>query len=135
MYKQIALGVIAVAAVAGAQTFPRRAALVGGGSPNEGKCTVEVVVDGAAEVEIRGANAILRNLSGHAPQWRRFECTSPLPANPADFRFAGVDGRGNQQLLREPRNGGPAVVRIEDRDGGAEGYTFDVTWGGHYFTQ
>jgi len=135
MYKQIALGVIAVAAVAGAQTFPRRAAMVGGGNPNEGKCTIEVVVDGAAEVEIRGADATLRNLSGQAPQWRRFECTSPLPANPVDFRFAGVDGRGNQQLLREPRNGGAAVIRIEDRDGGTEGYTFDVTWGGRNVTQ
>ena len=27
------------------------------------------------------------------------------------------------------RNGSPAIVEIEDRDGGAEGYTFDVTWG------
>jgi hypothetical protein len=42
----------------------------------------------------------------------------------------GVDGRGRQQLVRDPRNGGTAVVRIEDREGGAEGYTFDLIWGG-----
>jgi hypothetical protein len=135
MYKHIIFGAIAVAAVAGAQTYPRRAAIVGGGNPNGGQCTVEVVVDGAAEVEIRGADATIRNLSGQAPQWRRFECTSPMPANAADFRFAGVDGRGKQQLVRDPRNGGAAVVRIEDQDNGSEAYTFNVTWGGYTVTQ
>jgi hypothetical protein len=40
----------------------------------------------------------------------------------------GVDGRGKQQLVRDPRQGGVAVVRIEDREGGAEGYTFDLRW-------
>ena len=54
-----------------------------GGGGDSGKCTVEVVVDGAAEVEIRGDNAVLRNLKGQPPQWRRFECNAPLPANPA----------------------------------------------------
>jgi hypothetical protein len=102
---------------------------VGGGASDRGKCTIEVVVDGAAEVEIRGATANLRDLSGAAPQWRRFECTGPLPANPSGFRFAGVDGRGRQELIREPRNGGAAVVRIDDPDNGSEGYTFDIMWG------
>jgi hypothetical protein len=51
-----------------------------------------------------------------------------MPANPVDFRFAGVDGRGRQQLIGDPRNGGAAVVRIEDPDNGSEGYTFDLTW-------
>ena len=103
---------------------------MGGGSPGQGKCTAEVVVDGSAEVVIRGDSATLRNLGGQQPQWRRFQCTGPLPANPADFRFAGVDGRGRQELVRDPRQGGSAVVRIDDLDGGSEGYTFDVFWGG-----
>ena len=135
MYKQIVLGLIAVAAVAGAQTFPRRAAIVGRGNPNGGQCTVEVVVDGAAEVEIRGADATLRNLSGQAPQWRRFECTSALPANSGDFRFAGINGRGNQELVRDPRNGGTALIRIDDSKGGADTYVFQVAWGGGAVTQ
>ena len=113
------------------QNYERKA-MIRGGSPDRGKCTIEVVVDGAAEVEIRGDNAVLRNLSGRPPQWRRFECTGPLPGNPANFRFTGVDGRGRQTLIREPRNGGGAVVRIEDPDNGSEGYTFDVTWNGGY---
>jgi hypothetical protein len=113
----------------GAQTLNRRAEIVGGGDFNQGKCTVEVVVDGAAEIQIRGDNATMRNLNGQPPQWRRLQCTSPLPANPVGFRFEGVDGRGRQTLLQDPGRGGAAVVRIEDPDGGAEGYTFDLIWG------
>ncbi len=105
----------------------RRAVMRGGGG-NQGKCTIEVVVDGAAEVEIRGDSAFLRTSAGQPAQWRRFECSAPMPANPPGFRFSGVDGRGRQELIRDPRNGGPAVVRIEDPQGGSEGYTFDVTW-------
>ncbi|HWC99005.1 MAG TPA: hypothetical protein VG456_19730 [Candidatus Sulfopaludibacter sp.] len=112
------------------QALQRRATRMGGGSPDRGKCTIEVVVDGAADVEIRGENATLRNLSGQPPQWRRFECTSPMPVNPPNFRFSGVDGRGRQELVRAPQNGGMAVVRIQDSGGGSEGYTFDLTWGG-----
>ena len=129
----LAIGVVAYAAIAGtagAQTLQRRATLRPGGSPDRGKCTIEVVVDGAAEVEIRGDTGTLRNLSGQPPQWRRFECTGVMPANAPNFRFTGVDGRGSQELVRDPRQGGFAVVRIQDPQGGAEGYTFDLTWGG-----
>jgi len=118
----------AVIGPARAQTFERRASMRGGEGPGQGKCTIEVVVDGSAEVEIRGDNALLRNTGGRAPQWRRFECSGPLPANPGDFRFKGIDGRGRQQLIRDPRNGGVAVVRIEDSQNGSEGYTFDIMW-------
>jgi hypothetical protein len=130
----ISLATLAAAAapLCAQQTYQRRATFLGGGGGDRGKCTIEVVVDGAADVEIRGDFATMRNLSGNPPQWRRFECTGPLPANPAGFRFAGVDGRGRQTLIRDPRNGGPAVVRIEDSSGGAEGYTFDLFWGNGY---
>ena len=123
------IGALALTAgLANAQT--RRAAVIGGGSASNGKCTVEVTVDGSAQVEVRGDTATLKDLAGQAPQWRRFECTGPMPANPANFRFAGVDGRGRQTLARDPRNnGGTAVVQIEDTQGGSEGYTFDLFWG------
>lgn len=113
------------------QSYERRA-FIRGGNPDRGKCTIEVVVDGAADVEVRGDSAVLRNLSGQPPQWRRFECTAPMPSNPANFRFSGVDGRGRQTLIHDPRDGGVAVVRIEDPDNGSEGYTFDLTWSGGY---
>jgi len=122
--------ILALVVTASAQTLQRRASFLNGARPGEGRCVVEVVVDGAAEVEIRGDNATLRNLKGQPPQWRRFECTGPVPVNPGGFRFRGVDGRGSQVLMQPPQNGGPAVVRIEDPDNGTEGYTFEITWGG-----
>lgn len=113
---------------ASAQPLERRAQITGGGGRDQGKCTIEVVVDGVAEVQIQGDRATIRNIDGQTPQWRRFVCNEPMPPNPAGFRFAGVDGRGRQSLVRSPQGGGPAVVRIEDPQGGSEGYTFDVTW-------
>jgi hypothetical protein len=123
--------VFVVAWPSGAQPqFERRATMVGGGSFDRGKCTIEVVVDGIAEVEIRGDQGIIRNIAGQPAQWRRFQCSAPLPRNPAEFRFQGIDGRGRQQLLRDPRDGGAAIVRIEDPQSGSEGYTFDLIWTG-----
>ncbi len=94
------------------------------------KCRLEIVVDGAAEVAIRGDSAELRTLSGQQAEFRRFICSQPMPANPVGFRFSGIEGRGHQSLVREPARGGPAVVRIEDRQGGREAYTFDIEWRG-----
>ena len=106
-----------------------RAQIRGGG--DHGKCTIEVDVDGVAEIEIQGDQGRMRTLSGNPAGWRRMECNQPLPPNPVDFRFSGVDGRGRQTLLRDPSsNRGVAVVRIEDPQGGHEGYTFDIEWRG-----
>jgi hypothetical protein len=120
-----------IAGLHGQATTERRASLSGSGGGDSGKCTVEVYVDGSAEVELRADRGFLRTLSGQPAQWRRFVCSGPVPANPNDFQFSGVDGRGRQELVQSPRNGrGVAVVRIEDREGGAEAYTFDVVWSG-----
>src|ERR1022692_4138754 len=119
----------ALASAVFAQSYQRQATIVGGGGQDRGKCTIEVVVDDVAQVEIRGTTATLRNISGQPAQWRRFECTAALPANPTNFSFAGVDGRGRQELVKDPRNGGVAVIQIEDKDAGSEGYTFALTWG------
>ena len=77
-----ALAVLCVPA--DAQSQSRRATFRGGESRNEGKCTIEVVVDSVAEVEVRGDNAVLRTISGQPAQWRRFECSGRMPDNPAN---------------------------------------------------
>ena len=129
MYTRYLLTATGLAALcASAQTYERRADITGGGDRDRGKCTIEVVVDGTAEVEIRGDRATLRNVAGQPPQWRRFVCNMPMPMDPVGFRFAGVDGRGRQTLIRAAERGTPAVIRIEDPQGGAEGYTFDIFW-------
>lgn len=106
----------------------RTANVRGGGG--DGKCTIEVEVDGVAEVEIRGTTARLRTRQGQRATWRRFDCNQAMPTRPNAFRFRGIDGRGRQDLVRDPSNGGIAVVRIQDEKGGREGYTFDIMWRG-----
>lgn len=122
------VGCAVQANAASEQTF--RANITGGGG-DSGKCTIEVEVDDTAEVEVYGVEGRIRTLSGNPSTWRRFQCTSPLPRNPVDFRFRGIDGRGRVELIRDPRNsGGRAVIRIQDSQGGREGYTFDLEWRG-----
>jgi hypothetical protein len=122
-------GWVAICLPVSAQTITRRAVVRDDGR-REGKCTVEVVVDERAEVEIRGDSAMLRNISGNPPEWRRFQCNAAMPAVPLNFTFKGIDGRGSQRLIRNPSDGGPAIIQIEDTKGGKEGYTFDVMWNG-----
>lgn len=106
-----------------------RASITGGGG--DGKCTIEVNVDDVAVVEVFQDQGRLITLSGQPSEWRRMQCNQRMPADPYDFRFRGVDGRGRVRLEREPgQNGGVAVIRIEDTQGGREGYTFDLEWRG-----
>src|SRR3954470_15747345 len=129
MNASLLVSVVTAAALAGsAGAQQRRATMIGGGNGNVGRCYAEVRVDGAAEVEIRGDTATLRDLSGQQPQWQRFECTGPMPAN-ANLRLT-ANGRGRTELIGTPRNGGPAVVRIQDPEGGAQVYQFELSWGG-----
>ena len=94
-----------------------------------GKCTFEVKIDGGADVEIRGGEGRLRWTGGGGIAWRRLECTQPLPRNPRNFRFSGVDGRGTQTLVKSPNNNnGVAIIHLDDPQRGAEGYTGDIFW-------
>ncbi len=101
------------------------------GGNGSGKCTFEVRVDGVANVQIRGNQGYLQTKAGMPAQWVRLKCNQPLPRNPNNFRFAGVDGRGKQYMLKNPaQNNGVAVIRIEDTRSGYEGYTGDIFWNG-----
>ena len=123
------LAAVVLTIPATAQQVTRRADI--SGSAVDGKCTIEVNVDGSAEVEVQGNVGRLRNLSGQTPTWSRFVCNGLMPANPLDFRFRGIDGRGSVQLVQDPRqNGGRIVFRIDDPQGGREGYTVDLEWRG-----
>ena len=117
------------AAAAWAQRDTIRANIRGGGG--DGKCTFEVDVDGVAEVEIRGDMGRVRTISGAPATWVRLDCNQVMPTRPYDFRFKGIDGRGRQDLVRDPEsNRGVAVVRLEDSKGGRERYTGDLIWRG-----
>jgi hypothetical protein len=117
----------AFAMTCGMVSAQTREARIVRGEPDWGKCSVQIVVDGTAIVEIRGTTATLRDVSGQRPEWRRFECTSPMPPN-ANVRFSREEGRGRIEMIREPREGGVAVIRIDDPQGGAFPYGFELTW-------
>jgi hypothetical protein len=111
-------------------TIPRRATIVGGGGGFP-RCTIEVMVDGSAEVEIFADSGQLTTLSGRDASGRQYQCSAPLPHMPLDFRLFAVEGRGSVRVVREPRsNSGRAVVRIDDPQGGSARYRFDFQWQG-----
>ena len=73
-----------------ANPVSHRAIITGGGG--NGRCTIDVSVDHAAEVEISGDTGLLTTTAGQPAAWRRFQCNAPLPRNPVDFRFGGTNG-------------------------------------------
>lgn len=126
-----AIAIAAALSTMSGQDIERRADPGRGAGPGgpEG-CNVAVDVDGSAEIEIRGDHASLHNLSGQTPHFRLFECSRPVPPNARDFRFTAQSGRGKMEMVREPREDGPLVVRIEDPQSGAGEYRFHIAWGG-----
>src|SRR5512140_405987 len=107
MWKTLTIAVIACVCIipAGAQPNERRAAMNGGQNPNEGRCTLELIAQGAAELQIRGDSAILRNRTGSPVEWRGFTCSSTLPDNAANVRVRLLAGRGTVQLAGDSRGG------------------------------
>src|SRR5512140_3483236 len=69
-----------------------RQATISGSRGTSGKCTIEVRVDMAAEVDVYGNSGRLRTMAGQPATWARMECTDSLPYNMSDFRFRGIDG-------------------------------------------
>lgn len=127
----LAAGFFGLVSVTSADSTMR--ASISGRGGDSGKCTIEVEVDDAADVEIREDMGRIHTLSGKRANFRRFQCNQPMPPNMAEFRFRGIDGRGRVELVRDPRsNRGVAVVRIYDPKGGREGYTFDLEWRGAF---
>src|SRR6185312_15118499 len=127
--KVLAFLLLGISPVFAQRITGRMNAQINGGG-GEGKCTIEVVVGDAADVEISGSTAVIRTIRGANASFRRFQCNQAMPDRPYNFRFEGVDGRGSQTLARSPQNGGPAVIHIEDPRSGTEGYTFDIFWSG-----
>jgi len=114
-----------------AQVFEKRATFTGK-SEDGGRCSVEVVVDKAAEVMIFADHGVLRSIDGGEPAgWHRLECTSPMPVNMRDFRLEPREGRGRVNLVQDPRsNKGRALVHIDDPQPGVGTYAFNLIWRG-----
>ena len=129
MYRLVtfAASTLFVAVPLSAQPNEMRASLTGNGNPAEGRCLIEVAFAGAADVEIRGDNAVFRNRPGQTAEGRRFECTAPIPDVPLDLRVRSISGRGAVQLIRD-QNNGAIVVRIDGASGAPDRQTLELAW-------
>src|SRR5437764_4216995 len=102
MMRLIALFILLSCALAQAAVERMMRASITGGRGDSGKCTIEVVVDDVAVVEIFGDQGRLITEAGQPSEWRRLQCTDRLPRSPGEFRFRGIDGRGRVNLIRDP---------------------------------
>lgn len=114
-------------------TVETRAAARGmGNNRGGGECEIRVRIDQRANVELRGVRLRVNTLQG-APSFNDGSwCSDGLPANPRNFQFQGVSGRGQMNLTQRPGgfNGGTARVSINDSRGGADTYVFRLSWDG-----
>ncbi len=108
--------------------------ITGGGDSSSGKCIVRLMVDNTVNVRIGNGQILVDTVEGQPSRDDRSECTSMLRngRSLSDFRFRGIDGRGEVRLASDPRQDqrGEAVISIRDTKGGEEGYTFEVSWQG-----
>jgi hypothetical protein len=121
---------VLVVPAANAQREASIQANIRGNGGGIGRCTFEVTVDDVAEVEIRGDRGWVRTIAGAPASWMRLDCTQPLPPDPRGFRFRGVNGRGSQRLVSDPRGNRGAVIRVQDPQGGAGRYVGELSWDG-----
>ena len=88
-------------------------------------------VDDVQEIRIRGRRASTYTVrGGGASDVRTSVSGSGLPDRGATVRVRTFDGRGSVRVVEQPssRNGYTAVLRVEDRQGGAGYYDFEASW-------
>lgn len=88
-------------------------------------------VDDVQEIRIRGRRANTYTVSGgSATDVRTSVSGGGLPARDVTVRLRNYDGRGRVYLVEQPsaRNDYTAVLRIEDREGGAGFYDIEASW-------
>ena len=100
--------------------------------PNSGvsRFRWEGVVDGTSTVRIRGRRVDVETYSGLPVQRQRYEFSDALPRTNMNMQLVVFDGRDRVRLIQTPRsnNDYTAVVRIDDRSGGRDFYSFELRW-------
>ncbi|HQR31390.1 MAG TPA: hypothetical protein PLK30_01550 [Blastocatellia bacterium] len=100
--------------------------------PNSGvsRFRWEGVVDGTSTVRIRGRRVDVETYSGLPVQRQKYDFTDALPRTALNVQLVVMDGRGRVRLVESPRanNDFTAIVRIDDRSGGRDFYSFELRW-------
>ena len=87
--------------------------------------------DDVTEIRIRGRRASTSTVSGRGTSDVRTSVSGGgLPDRGATVRVRTFDGRGSVRVAEQPsaRNGYTAVLRVEDRQGGAGYYDLEASW-------
>jgi len=87
-------------------------------------------VDAVQEIRIRGRRVDSYTVSGDRASNVRSQVRGGLPAREAYVRVRQADGRGQVAVVQQPsaRNDYTAVLRVVDRQPGADYYTVEATW-------
>lgn len=87
-------------------------------------------VDDVEEIRIQGRRVDSYAVSGGGASGVRSNVSGGLPARDVYVQVHQLDGRGRVRVVEQPsaRNGYTAVLRIEDRDGGAGFYNIEASW-------
>ncbi|MBS1788284.1 MAG: hypothetical protein JST85_11205 [Acidobacteria bacterium] len=112
-----------------AQWFPNQNA---NQYPNSGvsRFRWEGVVDGTSTITIKSRRVNVETHSGLPVQRQKYEFTDALPRVAMNIQLVVLDGRDRVRLIESPRpnNDFAAVIRIDDRSGGRDFYSFELRW-------
>ncbi len=88
------------------------------------------VIDDVVDLRIQGRRVEVVERSGGRTRDVRSTFDGVLPSQPVTVQIARADGRGNVRVVQQPsrQNGYTAIVRVEDRSGGAARYDLNVRW-------
>ncbi len=87
-------------------------------------------VDGESIIRFRGDQSWDETVSGYGVSNARYNFSAPLPQRQVSVNLTNNDGRGDVVILEQPsrRNDYTAAVRVRDRRGGSDNYTFTLAW-------
>lgn len=102
----------------------------GGAGSGSGMLRWSGRVDDVEEIRIQGRRAESYAVSGGGASGVRSNLSGGLPARDVYVQVRQLDGRGRVRVVEQPsaRNGYTAVLRVEDRDGGAGFYNIEASW-------
>ena len=95
-----------------------------------GRATWAARVDGMVELEVSGNQIFARAINGQPVTDQRVRIDGYMPRRNLNIQVNKIRGRGRVDVIQQPNPGNNyrAIIRIDDRQGGADDYELDITW-------